>query len=838
MIPFFTMGTDKRVLFILVSLFIIFFCALFLRQQREKSWIMTMPSPIATSAAFPMELGGLTVLNKSIYLSLENGMFHRISHNGNTLWSFAMQNYTIFPAVEDEHLTFITSFDGRLYALETETGEEVWRFTTPDYINADTEPLVDGSTVYFGSRNGALYALDKKTGETRWNFQTTPIDSSRYNPSQPIIHFGRLAIDEKSIYVNSATDNALYALNKTDGSIRWKLSHYGFVYQKPIITDDTVSIQNNNGITLTLNKENGYVLQTGPAARATPSSLLQFDNPQIDALQLRSHGDVLYALTKNKTRLIKLTNDTKVENIKLETIPKKRLLIPKHKAKKSNPQDISIMPQETMRQNEVYTLTVTHDDTAYANPFDAGFHAEFTSPSNVTYNVSAFYFDKNTWHIRFRPQETGQWTWKVKSEGKELSQGNAQAQPSDKSDFLTLSSNNPQVFFHKQQPVFPLGLQDCFRDYNHDGSPLDQWFPGVGLQPPTHQEVRAHSMQEYLRLYKKGGFNLWRYGVGNCAKTLWFEMSPAGNRYNINEAYYVDKLFESLHDYDYHIFMSLLSFTLPFDLTNTSNSDQKTILQKYLDYMVARYGAYVDVWELANEIHLSDDIIAFMSSYIRSVDPYKHPIATNWERPDHPAIEINSLHWYDAECDLYCVRNVETQINKITSLQKPTIFSEIGNRDANWDPRSADRMRARLWVGYFYDISPIYWNTSDSYYSSVHGASNIFLGPTERSYTKIFSDTIASMQGGERIKIVTQTEGVIALGKKSATHTLIYLHRNINAPAKSPAAIELPDASIRSLEWIDPKTGITHRASKPNPASTTIVTPPFTTDLLLKISYN
>ena len=50
----------------------------------------------------------------------------------------------------------------------------------------------------------------------------------------------------------------------------------------------------------------------------------------------------------------------------------------------------------------------------YANPLqEAQLEATFTAPSGQTRKVPGFWDDKNTWRVRFAPNETGKWTYKT-----------------------------------------------------------------------------------------------------------------------------------------------------------------------------------------------------------------------------------------------------------------------------------------------------------------------------------------------------------------------------------------------------------------------------------------
>ncbi len=997
-----------RIVFLLICLCVVScgFIALraFLVFQGSAGWIQSWKSPIAIHKSLPLEFGGFTPAGNSLYLSLENGNFYRVSQKGDAQWSFSMQDYTIYPPAFDGNVVYISSFDGRLYALDRRTGKELWRFTTPDYLKADTEPRISEGLVYFGSRNGTFYALNKNTGKVVWQFITTPIDRAHYTPGETIIHFGRFSVDDTAVYINSATNNTLYALDKTTGTIKWRLSDYGFAYLRPRIFANSVSIWNDRGEYILLDKRSGtqlfkiraspdhlasdthytyiilgtlisainnnngqriwtrqdpytpqsvhviqdgnvsfisdhngatylsildgssgrvlwlvptgvsdiknvinnnglmYVLggakqcawfsNTGKVAWCTtiPNStgesyfhpsgiyviskdgqvlritdvdtksgniLWQYASDIIHPDYIRELGGDIYFLTRDRLRVVKINHAAAGGQISTQQL-QKRFQFQSYISffaglwKRVQTRIIPIPtlgrraftitePEQIIKQNHVAELTFSRDDIDYKNAqHDVNIRVTFTGPNETVYTVSGFYFDKNTWKVRFIPGSTGDWQWKATIKDSSYTQtdrGNFHSISSTADGFLSISSVNPHLFtIDYKTEFYPIGMQDCIRDENQDGDPLEQWFPGIKKAPPVNPvSLPAYSMNDYLSLYRESGVNLWRWGAGNCAQTLWKELSPDGNRYALNEGYYTDMLFESLKRHGYHIWMSLFSFTMPFN--QHSQPGQRAILKDYLDYVVARYGAYVDVWELANEIDLTDAEIRYMSTYIRSIDPYHHPITTSWQRPNNTYIDINSLHWYDTGCNIHCDINIDSQINPYKELGKPTVFSEIGNRDANWDATSADRLRILLWIGFMKNISMIYWNTATSYYVNPQGTSNIYLGPTEREYVSVFSRLIKSAGiHATQLDISSSTMGVNIFSQLTSSHLLIYLYRGTTSSSAQSASFYTVLPFSGNGQWIDPKSGRVIKSIDIVSGNQTITSPSFSSDLVFKLS--
>lgn len=65
---------------------------------------------------------------------------------------------------------YFGSSDGNFYALDLDSGYMEWVFQTSAAINS--VPFADKKAVYFGSNDGSLYAVDRRTGSLLWQYET------------------------------------------------------------------------------------------------------------------------------------------------------------------------------------------------------------------------------------------------------------------------------------------------------------------------------------------------------------------------------------------------------------------------------------------------------------------------------------------------------------------------------------------------------------------------------------------------------------------------------------------------------------------------------------------
>ena len=77
---------------------------------------------------------------------------------------------TAEPLVKDGRV-YIGSFSSDFYALDAETGKQVWKF--PDAVSWYwSRAVANGDTLFAGSTDGNLYALDAASGRLLWVYPT------------------------------------------------------------------------------------------------------------------------------------------------------------------------------------------------------------------------------------------------------------------------------------------------------------------------------------------------------------------------------------------------------------------------------------------------------------------------------------------------------------------------------------------------------------------------------------------------------------------------------------------------------------------------------------------
>lgn len=540
---------------------------------------------------------------------------------------------------------------------------------------------------------------------------------------------------------------------------------------------------------------------------------------------------------------------------------------------------------------EVFELTFQHEGQ-YANPFfDVNIDVVFTSPAGKTYTVGGFHYGSlekprieaaaspdgkgrkrityhyarsDTWKARFAPDEEGTWKWSytfTSAAGQRATgMGHFRCVRGRRPNpgFVRQDPSNPfRWVFDDGSPFHPIGLQECLGDGTGAGSPLAAMAlegpfrldrPPRPDQPPGAMFKPGPSMNPqngdvYFRRYSRCGFNIVRYSQQNCSYPLYRDL----DHYLVHEAIMTDEYLRHVRKYGMRIMYGIFGYQQVFnDRPDDAAAMEK--VKRFVKYSVDRWGAYTDIWEFLNEQHAADGWYAIMIPYIKSIDPYRHPVTTSWERPHLQGIDVNAPHWYVGMNDLGCDQQTAANAANWRKHGKPVIVGEHGNtsnrnptsRPAGvggvWDPTSAVRMRIRNWTAFFNEISFIFWATS---YAKDGHFMNIWLGPREREYVRAMQDFAYALGGGLKMaKVDVAPHGLArAWALASDRRAGVYIHhfRDHITPVKNlTITLDVPRAATGW--WYNTETAAIVRRIDLPAGRQTIDVPEFVIDIALLIT--
>lgn len=389
----------------------------------------------------------------------------------------------------------------------------------------------------------------------------------------------------------------------------------------------------------------------------------------------------------------------------------------------SPPRVSYIKPNKTtLKQYEKFEAEITLSGT-YINPFDPDeieVEARFGGPDGKTLVVPGFYYQEYQrtlannqeklykyaepgWRIRFTPIIPGTYSYSIRIKTPAgMTRSSSQeftVQPSREKGFVRTSSVYPYYLqFDNRTPYFPIGTNLG-------------WSNSSG----------TYDMDAYFNQFKESGINLariwlveWHLGLEGSDK-----ISPAFGgigKYNLENAYKLDKILDSAAQKGIYIVLCLDSFSSLKQAGNPSHFENnvynasrggpcpnpsnfftsetaQTYYQKRLRYILARWGYSPQIlaWELWNEVDLTDGYNPSavrnwhkqMADYIQQNDPYRHLITTSFAKPEGdnniwelPEIDIIQTHSYDPRDTAETLSYWCGQ--KRASFMKPHFYGEFG----------------------------------------------------------------------------------------------------------------------------------------------------------------
>lgn len=215
-----------------------------------------------------------------------------------TLWTFHGHSLLEFPPVVGYGAVYLTNFDGRLFALDAQTGATLWSYRShrcgwaspalAEHVVFETfigngecrstardgevaafdagtgairwlrhvgptesSPLVAAGAVYIGDWTGRVWALDARTGRTRW---TTQLHGAIK---------GSLAVAGSRLFIGTYSGDVV-ALSARTGRALWRARGLGSIYASPAVAYGRVYVGSLDGGVYAFGEATGHLLWARP----------------------------------------------------------------------------------------------------------------------------------------------------------------------------------------------------------------------------------------------------------------------------------------------------------------------------------------------------------------------------------------------------------------------------------------------------------------------------------------------------------------------------------------------------------------------------------------------
>ncbi|MDE0689173.1 MAG: PQQ-binding-like beta-propeller repeat protein [Candidatus Poribacteria bacterium] len=262
-------------------------------ESQKILWRHTSPTPIFSS---PAVAGGRVYIGEGYHHDSDCHLRCLDARTGEQIWSFPTTSHVeSTPFIHQGKLYFTAGADG-VYCIDALEGEQIWHYPA---VHADMSPVMHKDKVYFGTGYGdyRIYAVDAQTGAEVWSKQMpysvwgSPsaeenrvffgLGRGNFSESAPIPAGKVVALDTETgdiLWEHEAEDAVLtaiaiqngyvtfgsrdgyvYSLQSTDGKLNWKTDLGGPVVSSPAVTMDTIYAATKDGYIYALSTDNGKV---------------------------------------------------------------------------------------------------------------------------------------------------------------------------------------------------------------------------------------------------------------------------------------------------------------------------------------------------------------------------------------------------------------------------------------------------------------------------------------------------------------------------------------------------------------------------------------------------
>jgi outer membrane protein assembly factor BamB len=166
-------------------------------------------------------------------------------------WRFPTGDRIISSPVGLDKVLYFGSDDGNIYAVDSETGRQIWKRSTGG--PAPCTPAVANGMVYAGSYDGKFYALNAQTGAIKWKFSTEGERRFEAKGIHGLLPKNQTIADQFDVFLSSPVvaqgavyfgsgDGNLYALDSTTGELKWKFKTGDVVHASPAYADGVLYV--------------------------------------------------------------------------------------------------------------------------------------------------------------------------------------------------------------------------------------------------------------------------------------------------------------------------------------------------------------------------------------------------------------------------------------------------------------------------------------------------------------------------------------------------------------------------------------------------------------------
>jgi eukaryotic-like serine/threonine-protein kinase len=181
-------------------------------------------------------IGGPLATESGIFAPDTDLSIYALDFQGNLLWSFAARGETWAPPATDDGSIYVSSMDHTLYALNAETGSQLWRTEPLGGAIVGAPALSEEGILYVGTFGSEIIALNQQDGRVIWQ-----------QPTDGWVWAGPTLADNR-LYFGDLSGN-FYAFTK-EGIKEWQLTPEqldGPIPESPLVSEGRIYVTTENG---------------------------------------------------------------------------------------------------------------------------------------------------------------------------------------------------------------------------------------------------------------------------------------------------------------------------------------------------------------------------------------------------------------------------------------------------------------------------------------------------------------------------------------------------------------------------------------------------------------
>ena len=185
-----------------------------------------------------------------VYLtSMDHFLYALDAQSGDELWKLDLEATIVSsPVLDADGILYVGTLDHTLFAVDTQSQREVWRMTTQGWVWA--APLIVDGQLFIGDLDGIFYGVDAASGQEEWRVDTGGAIT------------GTAALFNDSLYIGNESGR-LFSISLDGRS--WELAlpeaYKGSYYGSPVVAGDLllIGMTNNENIAIALDSDDSVV---------------------------------------------------------------------------------------------------------------------------------------------------------------------------------------------------------------------------------------------------------------------------------------------------------------------------------------------------------------------------------------------------------------------------------------------------------------------------------------------------------------------------------------------------------------------------------------------------